>query len=230
MRAAAAVALAALAASAAALRFPLSPGSRRCFTEDLPTSSRIRAEVRVADGKGAMEIDVWVTTLKGAVLWHRRAPDHGKFAFTTPPATRTEHSGIDSDEEDDEEYGWMDETYRVCVEHQAPAGMVHAPDSSRMVYLSVSETRAGDSESGSHAKSDAANNLQMKMRVMHESLSLLIGDLTKLQQRERKLVKRVGTTNGRLAWLCGTAVLVSAITSAIQYQYYKTYFTQKKLC
>lgn len=221
----------ALAHAGSAVRFSLAPGARRCFTEDLPTRARIAAEVRVSDGKGAMDIDVWVTTLAGAVLWHRRAPDHGKFAFTTGAATKTQHSGIDGEEDDDEDYGWVDETYRICVEHQLPPGRVVAGGAARTIALGLMESSLAGGDPGTlPAKDEAANRLQTRMRTMHETLSLVIGDLTKLQNRERKLVKRVKRTNVRIGYLSAIAVIVSVVTAVVQYQYYKQYFTQKKLC
>jgi emp24/gp25L/p24 family/GOLD len=221
----------ALCASASlGFRFSLEPGTRQCFTEDLPTQSRIEAEVRVADGKGAMEIDVWITTMKGRVLWHKRAPDHGKFVFTTGSVTKTQHSGIDSDDEDEVDYGWTDETYRICLEHQRPSGSVHPPGSSRIIAFHLTEEATGAAKGSQPVTGEAVNTLQLRMRTMHETLSLLITDLTMLQQRERKLVKRVSSTNQHIAILSGFAIAVSLLTALLQYHYYKKYFTQKKLC
>jgi hypothetical protein len=220
------------ATSATGVRFALAPGTRRCFTEDLPTATRVAAEVRVSDGKGAMDIDVWVTTLTGRVLYHKRAPDHGKFSFTTAAATKTEHSGIDSEETDDEEYGWVDETYRFCVEHQKPVGAVMPADATRIIAFKVddSSSAAGGGGTPGLAKQAAADRLALAMRKIHESLGSVIVDLTQLQQRERKLVHRVANTNTRLSLLSGLAIAVTVVTSAVQYRYFKAYFTQKKLC
>lgn len=226
-----------LAPTVSALRFTLHPGTRQCFTEDLPTSTKIHATAAVGDGIGKMEIDVWITTMQGTVLYHHRAPSHGKLTFTTPAAVKRSYSGIDNDEPDDEDYAWTDETYRICLEHQNPQGAVLPAGAYRKVGFSIEDPALRKAiENGErrvshgHASDDDVENVSQKLRTMHSTMSLLISELSTLQQRERKMVKRSKKDSGRIVWLCLLAIIFCAVTAATQYAYYKSYFRQKKMC
>lgn len=222
--------LALLCSGALSLRFSLNPGERRCFTDDLPTSSHISASVLVTDGKGAMDIDVWVTTTEGRVLYHKRAPSHGSFSFETTTPKKTQHSGIDSEDDDDHMYGWVDETYRFCIEHQRTHGAVIDGDVSRLVSFEIKGSSQNMRMATNHAKVEATDKLTSKMVDMHHTLNGLLDDLAVLQQRERALVRRVGHTTGRVSAFSALSVCVALVTSALQYKYFKTYFQNKKLC
>lgn len=217
-----------LASETCGVRFAVSPGERRCFTDDLPAPSRISASVQVTDGKGAMDIDVWVTTTQGRVLYHKRAPSHGAFSFETVAPQKTQHSGIDDG--DEETYGWVDETYRFCIEHQRAEGAVHGGDVKRFVSFKINEASHGMRMRTTHANDQATDKLTTTMVDMHKTLSALVDDLAVLQQRERILVKRTSKTTGRVSVFSAVSVMVAVFTSAVQYKYFKTYFQSKKLC
>lgn len=223
--------------TAHSLRFTLKPGTRQCFTEDLPTSTKISGEATVGDGIGKMDIDVWVTTMQGTVLFHKRAPAHGKFTFKTPAAVKRQYSGIDSEEEDGEDYDWTDETYRFCIEHQSPQGVVMPEGASRKVSFSLenpdvsSAIEAGERRKEHGAASDAGvEEVSKRMRTMHSTMSLLISELTGMQQKERKNVKSNAKMSRNVTLMSLLAILLCIATSAAQYAYYKAYFKQKKMC
>lgn len=217
-----------------AIRFYLEPGQRRCFTDELPSSTRITGETRIADGKSDMEIDVWVTTQKGTVLYHRRAADHGKFSFTTPAIAKDHHDDV---LEDDEQYSYDDEdpyeedTFRICIEHQQVPSRAHPAGTRRLVSFVLHQAFNGLKEPAQGAASaEDTDHLQLTMREMHTTLSGMIGDLTQLQRRERNLTARMQRTSWRVTAMAVWSVLMMILTSAVQFKYYQGYFKRKKLC
>lgn len=183
----------------------------------------------MAAGRGEMEIDVWITTMSGTVLYHRRAAEHGKFSFRTPALSRKYHADMmdDEDEYDYEEARAEEDTFKVCVEHQQVASRAHAAGTRRMVSFKLDEARARDGVAAEKGDTDA---LQATMKDMHASLSGMVGDLNQLQRREKGLTKRMQRTTGRVTALAVFSLVVMVATSAMQYRYYVGYFKQKKLC
>jgi emp24/gp25L/p24 family/GOLD len=214
------------------IHFYLQPGSRRCFTEDLPMGKTIPAEVSVASGKGVMELDVWVTTADGTVLYHKRSPSHGKFIFQTPVVQPRQYSGIDDEADDLVGMEYDEETIRVCVEHQQDPH-AHAGDGSRrLVSLSMDHTTppGGVHKDASLAHEGQAAQLQDGLSRVQDTLSSLVNDITMMQQRERILVRHLHSTNKRVATYAIFSILVAVCISFAQLQYFKTYFKQKKIC
>lgn len=174
-----------------------------------------------------MEIDVWITTLQGKVLYQKRASDHGKFSFRTPPIHRDHKPSADYEYDDEEE----EDTYRVCIEHQQPAGRAHPSGTRRAVEFKLDQAFPGvRGSTGNAAKASDADRLLDTLRAMHTSLSGMIGELTRLQQRERTLTANMEHTTSRVLWLAIFSLLVTVVTCAAQYKYYEGYFKQKKLC
>lgn len=173
-----------------------------------------------------MPIDVWVTTLQGRVLYNKRAEDHGKFSFITPKVER-EHRPADDYEYEEEE----EETYRICIEHQQKAGRVHPAGTRRAIEFNLDQAFGGVSEDVERAaKATDTDRLQKSLRQMHTSLSGMIGDLTRLQRRERNLTARMEHTTGHVLVLAIFSLTVTIGICAAQYKYYEGYFKQKKLC
>ncbi|CAN8075195.1 unnamed protein product [Agarophyton chilense] len=210
-----------------AVRFYLEPGQRRCFTEELPSGSKVTGETRVSGGKSDMDIDVWVTNLQGKVLYHKKAPDHGKFSFDTPKIQR-QHRPADEYEYEDEE----EDTFRICIEHQQKAGRVHPAGTKRAIEFNLDQAFAGASTEGVDraAKASDTDRLQKSLRRMHTSLSGMIGDMTRLQRRERMLTQKMEETTSHVMVLAILSLFVTVATCAAQYKYYEGYFKQKKLC
>jgi emp24/gp25L/p24 family/GOLD len=219
-----------VAMPSAAVRFYLDPGSRRCFTEELPSNTQIIGDVRVASGKNNMEIDTWITTMSGHVVYHKRGADHGKFSFVTTPIERNNHSGIDDDDGGDA-YGFEDETYRVCFEHQNYAGVVYTDGAKRSIFFRLDGTLVdSDSRVSSIAWNAKTDILQEIVHTMHESLSIIIGELSHLQRRERILVKHVTATSNGVIYLASLSITIAISTSIVHFQNLRTFFMHKKLC
>lgn len=214
--------------SSNAIRFYLNPGIRRCFTEELPTDSKITGELNIATGKGDMEVDLWITTVQGKVLFNRRSTTHGKFSFRTPR--------IEGHQEDPDDYDYLDEpeedTFKICIEHQQSAGQAHPRGTNRAIYFHVNEAFSQEPHSleNKMAKASDTDRLQSTMRTMHTTLSGMIGDLSQLQRRERLLTAKMEMTTSLVTRLAIFSFIVAIGTSALQFHYYKRYFKQKKLC
>lgn len=177
-----------------------------------------------------MEIDVWITTQKGVVLYHKRAADHGKFTLRTPLVSKEHHDDVlDDDYDYDDPY--EEDTYKICIEHQQPPSRAHPVGTRRMVSFVLHQAFNGLKEKGdSAAAASDTDRLQATMREMHTTLSGMIGDLSQLQRRERKLTSRMQKTTSTITYLAILSLLVTVATSAMQYRYYQGYFKQKKLC
>ena len=170
-----------------------------------------------------MDIDIFITTNDGKVLYHKRAPQHGKFSFWTPKYLPEEFDADDDLEEDEEE------TFRVCLEHQQHASQAHATGTRRSIQFILHQSYKGESVAKAASMSDM-DRLQNTMRQMHTTLSGMIGDLTQLQRRERLLTEKMEKTNSRVVALAIFGIIVAVGTSLVQFKYYQGYFKQKKLC
>lgn len=177
-----------------------------------------------------MEIDVWITTMDGNVLYHKRAADHGKFTFRTPSVSK-QHDDVEEDEYD---YGQDDDeedTFKICIEHQQHPSRAHPTGTHRLVSFKLHQSfNGGTSSLEDAATASDTDKLEASMRDIHTALSGMIGDLSQLQRRERVLTARMQRTTTRITSLAIFAVIVTMVTSAFQFKYYKGYFKQKKLC
>lgn len=197
----------------------------------VPQFSQITGEALVASGRSEMDIDVWITTVQGKVLYHRRSSEHGKFSFDTPALSK-EH---EHDMLDDDDYDYTDtneeDTYKICIEHQQSPSRSHPPGTKRLVSFHLNQAFNGaKNRYGDAAGAKDTDKLQATMRDMHTTLSGMIGDLSQLQKRERTLTNRMQRTTSRITWLAVFSLFVTLATSALQFRYYKGYFKQKKLC
>lgn len=176
-----------------------------------------------------MEIDVWITTQKGAVLYHKRAADHGKFTFRTPAISKDHDDDVLDDYDYDEPY--EEDTYKICIEHQQPPSRAHPMGTRRMISFVLHQAFNGLKEKGENvAAASDTDRLQASMRQIHTTLSGMIGDLSQLQRRERTLTTRMQKTTSTITYLAILSVVVTVATSALQFKYYRGYFKQKKLC
>lgn len=177
-----------------------------------------------------MDIDVWITTLQGKVLYHRCAPSHGKLSFLTPLA---EHTGPHYDDYDDLElndFRQDEDTFRICIEHQQNPSMAHVAGASRVITLRMKDVDTTVIRHNRAASASDTDRLQRSMRSMHNQLAAMVGDLTQLEHRERTLTKCVAQTAWRVSCLAALSLLVIFATSALQMSYYKTYLRHKKVC
>lgn len=177
-----------------------------------------------------MTIDVWITTSEGRVLYHKRAPDHGKFTFMTPGTNVGGHApdpDMDDEDYDDDE---DEDTYKICLEHQQIASRGHVAGTRRLVYFNLDHAFSEMDRNEKPASGSSADKLQATMRNMHTTLSGIVGDLSQLQKRERSLLSRTQKTSSRITMFAVISLFVTLGTSAFQYKYYKGYFKQKKLC
>lgn len=176
-----------------------------------------------------MELDVWVTTLTGSVLYHRHGTHEGIVSFTTPRA----HAAHDMDDDAaaDASGPHQKDTFRVCVEHQLRPSDAVARGARRLVSYRmdgafVPRLPVG----GRRATAKGAGVLVERMREMHASLAGMVGDLDRLEQREFRLLERNERTSRRLATLAGVSLVAIVATSVVQYNYYRAYFKEKKIC
>lgn len=197
----------------------------RCAT--MHECEQVSGEVQVAGSKGDMDIDVWVTTLQGVVLYHRCAPSHGKLSFQTPVSdgARVPDEGTGyGDYADDED------TFRLCVEHQQVPSTAHDGRTRRVVALRLRDVDAALWKRERVASNSDTDKLLRAMRVMHTSLAGMIGDLTALEMREKGLTASVVGTASRVTAMAFVSFVVIVAISVAQVRYYRDFFKAKKLC
>lgn len=178
-----------------------------------------------------MDIDVWMSTLQGIVLYHKRAPAHGKLSFDTPHSSHAQHRQED-EEEDDED------TFQLCIEHQQAPSAIHEHGTSRVIIVRLHHLGVhgnllgshGDKGKGGAASIGDTDRLLLSMEGMHSELSGMVGDISKLEQNERGLTSHVKETASRVGSLAALSLAVTVVTAGLQFKYYKTYFKHKKVC
>lgn len=183
-----------------------------------------------------MDIDVWVTSLQGKVLYHKCSTSHGVFTFDTPPSP--EQYRYRQEQEDNDggfelhEHPHDEDTYQVCIEHQQPPSSVHERGTTRVVYLSFSNdaTDMTLNENSRAASESDADLLLNRMRSMHGVLVGMLTDLSVLEENERRLMGNVAHTASRISTLAAMSLLMIAMVSAMQMRYYSEYLKNKKLC
>lgn len=188
-----------------------------------------------------MDIDVWVTTLPGKVLYHKRAPDHGKLSFQTPSVRNLRVDALHPDVVDNvdaDAYGFDqsaedEDTFRVCVEHQDVPSSLHDDGAHRAISLRLGDGSpahtAADAATGM-ARAHDANRLVDSVLYMHEGLTAMVGDLSRLEARERALIDACRRTGTRVSVLAMAAVASAVAVTAAQSHYYGVFFKQNKLC
>lgn len=176
-----------------------------------------------------MQIDLWITTLLGVVLYHKCAPSHGKFTFTTPESN---HKLRSVDEQDHDFYDYTDDedTYRICIEHQQMHSKVYASGTYRIIDFHLEDIDKAVVPSINVATDQDTNRLIDKLKLSHISLHHMIDDLVQLQHHERLLAARVQHTARRLSFLSITSLVLTLLTSVLQLSYYRIFFRKNKLC
>lgn len=199
-----------------------------------------------------MEIDVWITTVPGKVLYHHRAPTHGKLSFETPMIDENEVDRHHEHHRRDMDGGYDDndeDTYQLCVEHQQPPSLVGTEGLSRVISIKLHDAysnlvsqhghqfeqykghvvhqQAGE---GVPATEQHTTQLAQSMESMDQELRGMVVDLTRLQQKERGLTEHVKETASRVSVLAGISVAITMVTASVQFLYYRSYFKHKKVC
>lgn len=176
-----------------------------------------------------MPIDLWITTLLGVVLYHKCAPSHGKFTFTTPESN---HKLRAVDEQDHDFYDYTDDedTYRICIEHQQTHSKVYMSGTHRIINFHLENIENAVVPSINAATDHDTNRLIDKLKFSHISLHHMIDDLVQLQRRDRLLAVRVQHIGYRLSFLAIASLVLSALTSLLQLNYYRMFFKKNKLC
>lgn len=179
--------------------------------------------MQVANGKGAAEIDVKISTLAGQVLYQHRGHDHGKFTFSTP-MHRENYAYIEEEEYyDPEDY----DTYSLCIEHVRLGG--GAEDIQGRLVSFTWKAEDLELSRGSRVKKDTTDTLQLAMNDMRATLKDLSSQLSTLQQRERSLVKKSEKANSVVIFYAACAIFVAFGVSAFQMKYFQRYFKSKKI-
>lgn len=219
-----------ITANAYGIRFHLQLGRRQCFTEDLPSYSRIIGDFQVSAGSGNAEVYLQISSLNGQVVFESQGHDHGKFAFQTLPVARTWQSGIvDDDLENDMTV--EDETYRICFLYSKSTKSDEQVESLRMVYFAIDGDDKIDRDAvKTYAITQDTDNLESKLRLMQSELSSFVGDLSSLEQSERRLVSSMGAASRYLTMLANFSLLFIIVVCVVQFKYFKLYFVRNKIC
>lgn len=221
------VVIASLTQSCSSLRFYLNDRERRCFNFEAQHGVRVLGHRSISNGRGQAELSLEIKATNGRVVYESHSGDakEAMFSFITP-AFDASH--------DYEEYEYeMEDPHAVftaCLTLSLHASM-HTPNEKRAVtfWVEVDARGSGESAQG-HATGSSMIRVQHALRQMQNMLKKVAIDLTQLQARERRLVKRSEATAGRLKLFAGVSLTVLIATSSLQYMHYKKLFKAKKLC
>ena len=226
--------LAAIITPTTSLRFYLKNGEERCFTFDAESNSIQRGEASVAtkgsSGGGEAELDVRVMSVGSSghetpVYSGRLRRGKTKFSFRTPEhGHRNHHHNYDEDEEDeeedDEEYNGPKAGYQGCIRLSGGNGAV---------YFSIIAGHNDADPADTAASDNGVQSVSAAMRDMHTTLTQVTRDISRLQQRENKLMRRNAKVGSRIVSLACLALVVLLASTAVQVVYLKSFFKQKKL-
>lgn len=212
-----------------ALRFYLKDGEERCFTFDAEPGALQRGEALVerkgGNGGSNAEVNVRIVDTHPSKshlppLYSGLLKGSSKFSFRVPEHDHHHRYDFDDDDdEDEEEYAGHRAGYRACVRLTKTAGAVSFNIKSAM----------RDYDSDQKASDDGVKGVARAMREMHETLAQLTKDISRLQQREHKLMRKNQSVGSRVVTLAALALFVLVASTALQVVYFKSFFKSKKL-
>lgn len=200
----------------AALQLVVPFASRKCISEDLPPSTHVRGDLRVAAGDGDMTLDLFVTDVRGAMVYHASNVISSAFTFvTSPPSSNSPRNAL--------------APYRFCFHHQAaPHEVARRPGVERRVGLIITRERHEPRVPGV-ATSAHVSAVETRMQEVEHLVEGLVSgldaagqaaaDVEDLQARVRR-------------WVLGTAALGCVVilgVGAIQVWYLRRLFRKKRL-
>lgn len=203
---------------------------RRCFQFEAAYSTRIIGVASVANGKGDAKLQFDVKSNTGKVIYSSDRGSTGKgdkFSFNTPKYNSN------NDVYDDEYYDYDEEElsakYDVCLFLTFHATQ-HVADAKRSIEFWIRpESEMATLGEVPNAREHDLSALSVSMRDIQHSLKTMTGDLASLQQRERRLAKRIAFTAHRLTLMATLSILVLVATAVLQVMHFKTFFKSKKL-
>ncbi len=215
------------------LRFYLKNGEERCFTFDADANSVQKGEASVASkgGSGSGEAELEVRVVRSAAEPHdppvytgRLRRGKSKFSFRTPEHQHAPHHYDEDedevDDEEEEEYHGPRAGYRACVRLNGGNGAVHFNIAAGHNDVDAADAAASD---------EGVKSVSVAMREMHDTLTQVTRDISRLQQRENKLMRRNAKVGSRVVSLACLALVVLLASTGVQVMYLKSFFKQKKL-
>lgn len=209
-------AAAAMLPPGAALQLVVPFASRKCISEDLPPATHVRGDLHVAAGHGDMTLDLFVTDVRGVVVYHASNVISSAFTFvTSPPSSHSPRTAL--------------APYRFCFHHQAhPHEATHRPGVERRVSVVITqerrEPRVPDVATSAHVSA-----VETRMREVEELVEGLVAGLDAAGQAAAD-VEAVQARVRR--WVSGTAVLGCVVilgVGGLQVWYLRRMFRKKRL-
>jgi len=239
-----------------ALRFYLNNNEERCFTFDAEPGTRQRGEAKVerkSQGHSVdntkdeeREIDVRVISTanehgrSGHVphLYSAKLRGATKFTFATPHRHHhnNNHNKEEDDDYEDEEEDEDDEDmgsgkgpragYKACVKLTLGASAavkftIRGHDSSSMISSHPTDDNS--------ASDNSVKGISIAMREMHNTLTHLTRDISRLQQREHMLMAHNNSVGSRVVTFAIISLVILLAATALQVAYFSKFFKQKKL-
>mmetsp|Transcript_9988 Transcript_9988/g.30498 ORF Transcript_9988/g.30498 Transcript_9988/m.30498 type:complete len:232 (-) Transcript_9988:404-1099(-) len=218
--------LAVVLRGASGVQFYLPHGKRQCFTETLPTETKVVTEYMVAAGKGEMPIDFEVKDLHGKVVYSKSNVDHGKVAFTTPKSLEDNEDYYDYDAEPYENEISGTTKYELCFENKFSGSP--DPDMRRRVAVKILKGQMAR-DYKKIAEDEHLSNLEISLEAMNDELKELLQELEDVRLREDSLRMLNERTNKRVVIYSAIACVVMMGVGGYQMFYMRNYFRKKKL-
>lgn len=196
-----------------ALTFDLPYGSRKCLSEDLPTSADVKGELHVTGGHGDMSLDLFVSDPRGIVYFHKAGVDAVKYTFRTgsfDPRTT--------------------QVYRFCVLHQVHPNAAVQHELSRRVTLKVDvESAKTRNEVDQLAKTVHVSKAEESFGEVSKEIMELISRLDDMRVKEQQLSEVNEDTSKSIVRITVVAALFTIMTGVLNFLNLKSFFKQKKL-
>ncbi len=198
---------------------------RRCFTEDIPLSSKAIVTYTVLQGIGEAPMSMKATSPKGEVLHDRDHVSSGKFAFETPDHAPglTQEESVDTKDDDKLEtklirndpdgLGDNNLKYTFCFEqrltgHHMPH--LHAPkEPARRVIFNIKYgTDAKTLEYYEQlAKEKHLTSAEALFKSVEDQVYQVIHEIDEMRTRERRMDMLNRKTSSIVLWYCCSACL-----------------------
>ncbi|GJD08050.1 Transmembrane emp24 domain-containing protein bai [Galdieria sulphuraria] len=153
------------------IQFYMNAGTKRCFSEEITSNTKVFGECLVVGAEGSMSVDLLIRGPQGEIIVQQKNIDKQSFGFTTPQHVVSEETGFATND-----IHWPPASYHFCFETtplRPPSG---SPPPKRKIILNV-QTDFVSSGFTDIAKVQHLNSLEAALRRMEEQFGQIVVEL-----------------------------------------------------
>ncbi|GJQ11514.1 hypothetical protein GpartN1_g3305.t1 [Galdieria partita] len=214
-----------------AFEFYLNQNAKLCFTEQLPSNTKVSGEYAVAGSEGTMSVDLTVIGPDRRDYFSKLGIESGRFTFKTPkhPILKPEDAKYAMDEH------FPPAVYHFCFSARSIPENIETNSNQqphvvtrRRVSLKV-DVLPTERDYARLAKEEHLNSLEVALRRIEDEIRQFSSELDILSSREQTMRNINEITNSRVTWLGIFNVVVMIAAGVYEMYHMKNYFRHKKL-